>query len=59
MVNHGKLQTMIIIDKMRKYHTNETLKIGDKIIKASSSVKLSGVKIDDQLNFNLHIPNIL
>ena len=59
MVNPGKFQTIIIIDKMRKYHTNETLKIGDKIIKASSSVKLLGVKIDDQLNFNHHIPNIL
>ena len=59
MVNPGKFQTIIIIDKMRKYDTNETLKIGDKIIKASSSVKLLGVKIDDQLNFNHHIPNIL
>ena len=37
---------------------NETLKIGDKIIKASSSVKLLGVQIDDQPNFNLHISNI-
>ena len=48
----------IIIDKKKKCHTNETLKIGDKIIKASSSVKLLGVQIDDQLNFNLHIFNI-
>ena len=57
MVNPGKFQT-IIIDKRKKCHTNETLKIGDKIIKASSSVKLLGVQIDDQLNFNLHISNI-
>ena len=34
------------------------MKIGDKIIKASSSVKLLGVHLDDQLNFNLHISNI-
>ena len=57
MVNPGKFQA-IIIDKKKKCHTNETLKIGDKIIKASSSVKLLGVQIDDQLNFNLHISNI-
>ena len=41
-----------------KCHTNETLKIDDKIIKTSSLVKLVGVQIDDQLNFNLHISNI-
>ena len=57
MVNPGKFQA-IIIDKKKKCHTNETLKIGDKIIKASSSVKLVGVQIHDQLNFNLHISNI-
>ena len=34
------------------------MKLGDKIIKASSSVKLLGVQIDDQLNFNHHISNI-
>ena len=37
MVNPGKFQA-IIIDENKKCHTNETLKIGDKIIKASSSV---------------------
>ena len=57
MVNPSKFQA-IIIEKKKKCHTNETLKIGDKIIKASSSVKLLGVQIDDQLNFNLHISNI-
>ena len=57
MVNPGKFQA-IIIDKRKKCHTNETLKIGDKIIKASSSVKLLGVQIDNQLNFNVHISNI-
>ena len=56
MINPGKLEA-IIIDKKKKCHINETLKIGDKIIKASSSVKLLGVQIDDQLNFNLHISN--
>ena len=57
MVNPGKFQA-IIIDKKKKCHTKETLKIGDKIIKASSSVKLLRVHVDDQLNFNLHISNI-
>ena len=57
IVNFGKFQA-IIIDKNKKCHTNETLKIGDKIITASSSVKLLGVQIDGQLNFNLHISNI-
>ena len=57
MVNPGKFQA-IIIDKTKKCHTNETLKIGDKIIKASTSAKLLSVQIDDQLNFNIHISNI-
>ena len=57
MIYPGKFQA-IITDKEKKYHTNETLKIGDKVIKASSSVRLLGVQIDDQLNFNLHITNV-
>ena len=39
MINPGKLEA-IIMDKKKKCHINETWKIGDKIIKASSSVKL-------------------
>ena len=57
MVNLGKFQA-ITIDKKKKCCTNEILKIGNKIIKASSSVKLLGVQTDSQLNFNLHISNI-
>ena len=57
MVNPGKFQT-IIIDKKNKYHNKGTLKIGDKIIKASYSVKLLGVHIHNHLNFNLRISNI-
>ena len=34
------------------------MKLGDKIIKASPSVNLLGVQIDNQLNFSLHISNI-
>ena len=57
MVNPGKFEA-IIIDKKKKCHTKETLKIGDKIIKASYSVKLLGVHIDNQLNFKLHVSKI-
>ena len=46
MVNPDKFQA-VIIDKKKKCHANETLKIGDKIIKVSSSIKLLGVQIDD------------
>ena len=45
MFNPGKFQE-IIIEKKKKCHTNENLKNGNKIIKASSSVKLLGVQID-------------
>ena len=57
MVNPDKFRA-IIIDKKKECNNNETLKIGDKTIKASSSVNLLGVQIDDQLNFNLYISNI-
>ena len=57
MVSLGQFQ-VIIIDKKKKCRTTEILKIGNKIIKVSSSVKLLGVQIDSQLNFNLHISNI-
>ena len=57
MVNPGKFRA-IIIDKKKECNNNETLKIGDKTIKASSSVNLLGVRIDNQLNFNLYISNI-
>ena len=57
IVNPGNLQS-IIIDKKNQDHTKETFEIGDKVIEASSSVKLLGVQIEDKLNFNLHITNI-
>ena len=56
-VNPGKFQS-IITDKKKQDHTKETFEIGDKAIEASPSVKLLGVQIDDNLNFNLHIINI-
>ena len=56
-VNLGKFQS-VMIDEKKQDHTNETFEIGDKVIEASPSVKMSGVQIDDKLNFNLHITNI-
>ena len=57
IVNLGKFQ-LIILDKRKQDHTKETFEIGDKVIKASPSVKLLGVQIEDKLHFNLHITNI-
>ena len=57
IVNPGKFQS-IIIDKKKQDHAKETFEIGDKVIEASSSVKLLGGQIDDKLNFSLHITNI-
>ena len=58
IVNPGKFQS-IIIDKKKQDHKKEIFEIGDKIIEASTSVKLLGVQIDDKLNFNLHITNLI
>ena len=48
----------IIIDKKKQNHTAEYISIDQKNIKTSSSVKLLGVHIDDELNFNLHITKV-
>ena len=57
IVNPGKFQA-IILDKKKTNHTQETIKIDNKAVKVKSSVKLLGVQIDAELNFNLHIANI-
>ena len=57
IVNPGKFQA-IILDKKKNNHTQETIKIDNKAVKVKSSVKLLGVQIDAELNFNLHIANI-
>ena len=53
IVNPGKFQGQIIIDKKKKYHTVEYISIDQKNIKTSLSVKLLGVHIDDKLIFSL------
>ena len=57
IVNPGKFQA-IILDKKKTNHTQKTIKIDNKPVKIKSSVKLLGVQIDAELNFNLHIVNI-
>ena len=48
----------IIIDKKKQNDTAEYIIIDRKNMKTSSTVGLSGVHIDDKLNFNLHISEI-
>ena len=57
MFSPGKFQG-IIIDKKKQNHTAKYISIDQKNIKTSSSVKLLGVHIDDELNFNLHITKV-
>ena len=56
-VNPGKFQA-IIIDKRKQDHTNEVFKIGSKEIKVASQVKLLGVEIYNNLNFEQYINRI-
>ena len=57
IVNPGTCKG-IIIDKKKQDHTAEYIRIDQKNLKTSSSVKPLGIHIDDKLNFNLHITNI-
>ena len=57
IVNPGKFQA-IILDKKKTNHTQEPIKIDNKAVKVKSPVKLLGVQIEAELNFNLHIANI-
>ena len=47
-----------MLDKKKNNHTQEIIKIDNKVVKVKSLVKLLGVQIDAELNFNLHIANI-
>ena len=57
IINPGKFQA-IILDKKKTNHTQETIKTDNKAGKIESSVKLLGIQIDAELDFNLHIANI-
>ena len=61
IINPGNFQAIVLDKKQKKKkknHTQEVMKIGNKALKVKSSVKLFGVQIDAELNFNLHIANI-
>ena len=57
IVNPGKFQA-IILDKKKNNHTQEIIKIDNNGVKVKSSIKLLGVQIDAELNFNLHTASI-
>ena len=57
VVNSDKFQA-IILDKRKRDHTDERITVDNYQIKIVSSVKLSGLQLDDKLNFNVHISNI-
>ena len=44
--------------KKKTIHTQYIIKIDNKAVKVKSSVKLVGVQIDAELNFNFYIANI-
>ena len=57
IVNPGKFPAIIVYIR-KKDHKNQRIKIGNKAIQSSLSVKQLDVNIDNKLNFNFHIKNI-
>ena len=57
IVNPDKFQA-ILLDKRKSDHKNQRIVVENQNIKVLSSVELLGIRIDDKLNFNLHISNI-
>ena len=55
-LNLDKYQT-IILDKRKSGHTNDYITVDNHQIKVVSSAKLLDLKLDDNLNSNLHISN--
>ena len=48
----------IILTKNKTDNSGIEIRINDKLIKSEQHVKLLGVKIDNKLNFNLHVSDI-
>ena len=48
----------IVIQKSNQTSKPKQFFIGKDVVEVASSVKLLGIQINDQLNFNLHISNI-
>ena len=57
VANPDKFQA-ITLDKRQSDHTKERITADNQQIKTVSSVKLLGLQLNDELNFNLHISNI-
>ena len=57
IVNPDKFQA-ILLDKRKSDHKNQRIVVENQNIKVLSSVELLGIRVDDKLNFNLHISNI-
>ena len=57
IVNSGKFLA-ILLYKKKNNHTQEIINIDNKVVEVKLSVKLPGVRVDAELNFNLHIANI-
>ena len=56
-VNSDKFQAKII-DKNKRYHSNEALEINNETVEAAWAVKRLGGTSDGNLNFNLYISKI-
>ena len=57
IVNPDKFKS-IIIQKINQTSKHKQFLIGNDVVDVASSVKLLGISIDGQLNFNLYISNI-
>ena len=57
IVNPEKLQIMFI-GRGKNFNCKQRLKINNTIIESNTSVKLLGVEIDNNLNFNDHISSL-
>ena len=57
IVNSGKFQA-ILLYKKKNNHTQKIINFDNKVVEVKLSVKLPGVRVDAELNFNLRIANI-
>ena len=56
IVHLGKFKS-ILVQKSNQTSKPKQFLIGNDIVEVASSVKLLGIHIDNQLNFDLHISN--
>ena len=58
IVNPDKFKSIIIKKVIRQANLNLKFLPGNSVVEFTLSVKLIGIHVDDQLNFNLNINNI-